>query len=184
MPILKERDYMGRKALDLTGQRFGRLVAVEKTDIRKDGKIVWKCICDCGNYCFVMSNILKRGMTNSCGCLAKEISLKRIKSFTNEQLKVFQKPFCFEGTRLPNLTQKIAKNNKSGVKGVFFEKNRSKYCARITFKRKVYRLGYFNNLSDAAAARKQAEENLFGNFLKWYEEYKKNGDADVAKRTD
>ena len=31
------------KAKDLTGIRFGRLIAIEKTDKRKDGCIVWKC---------------------------------------------------------------------------------------------------------------------------------------------
>ena len=34
---------------DLLGQRFGKLLVVQKTDKRKDGRIVWKCKCDCGN---------------------------------------------------------------------------------------------------------------------------------------
>jgi len=35
---------------DLIGQRFGRLVVLEKTDKRdKSGCFIWKCKCDCGN---------------------------------------------------------------------------------------------------------------------------------------
>ena len=36
------------KALDLTGQRFGKLVALSKAPSRS-GKTYWLCQCDCGN---------------------------------------------------------------------------------------------------------------------------------------
>lgn len=36
------------RAKDLLNQRFGRLVVIEKTDQRQDGRVVWKCKCDCG----------------------------------------------------------------------------------------------------------------------------------------
>jgi len=35
---------------DLTGQRFGKLVAIEPTEKRVSKSVVWKCLCDCGNY--------------------------------------------------------------------------------------------------------------------------------------
>ena len=57
---------------DLTGQRFGRLIAVRPTERRECTSIVWECICDCGNTAFVTSNHLIRGLTRSCGCLRKE----------------------------------------------------------------------------------------------------------------
>ena len=57
---------------DITGQRFGRLVAIEPINDRaSNGGIRWKCICDCGNYVYPTMNNLKRGHTTSCGC-AKE----------------------------------------------------------------------------------------------------------------
>lgn len=59
-------------AKNLTGQRFGRLVAVEATEKRSSGSIVWKCLCDCGKECFVQSCHLKSGATKSCGCLVLE----------------------------------------------------------------------------------------------------------------
>lgn len=58
---------MGR-ALDLTGQRFGKLVAVRPTDERYNRHVVWECKCDCGNICYASTNSLRAGKTKSCGC--------------------------------------------------------------------------------------------------------------------
>jgi hypothetical protein len=59
---------VGRKPKDLTGQRFGRLVAVELTDERQNGGAVWLCRCDCGTTIKMASASLRNG-TRSCGCL-------------------------------------------------------------------------------------------------------------------
>ena len=58
-----------REFKDITGQRFGRLVALER--VQQDGKWKWKCQCDCGNICYVGLDALGRS-TNSCGCLHDE----------------------------------------------------------------------------------------------------------------
>ncbi len=55
-------------ALDLTGRRFGRLVALTVTDRREYRSIVWRCQCDCGNDAFVSTHQLLNGYTKSCGC--------------------------------------------------------------------------------------------------------------------
>ena len=62
------------KIIDLIGQRFGRLVVVDKCGKDKNGKnTIWLCKCDCGNYCEMASGTLTRKRSNhSCGCLAKE----------------------------------------------------------------------------------------------------------------
>lgn len=56
-------------AIDIAGTRSGRLVAIDLTDKRLYGCIVWLCKCDCGNWCFVRGASLKDGHTRSCGCL-------------------------------------------------------------------------------------------------------------------
>ena len=61
---------------DLTGKKFGRLTVIEKTDKRVSGCVVWRCVCDCGNECFIIGSNLTRGNTMSCGCLAKELISK------------------------------------------------------------------------------------------------------------
>jgi len=58
--------------IDLTNRRFGRLVALEDSGERRSGMVVWRCLCDCGTETFVISNNLVRGITRSCGCLARE----------------------------------------------------------------------------------------------------------------
>jgi hypothetical protein len=67
-----------RKAKDLTGQRFGRLIALEPTKKRTSyGSVVWCCLCDCGNECFVSAGALQKENTKSCGCLARNLLIKR-----------------------------------------------------------------------------------------------------------
>lgn len=66
--------------LDITGKRYGRLVAVEPTSFRSGGKIVWKCLCDCGNECLAAINHLQDGRRVSCGCAhlaGKQIKKKK-----------------------------------------------------------------------------------------------------------
>jgi len=60
------------KLIDLTGQRFGRLVVIKRVENDKHKKPKWKCMCDCGNIKIVLGAILKRGESKSCGCLLKE----------------------------------------------------------------------------------------------------------------
>ena len=56
------------KAMDLTGQRFGRLIAVEPTEKRTYGNVIWKCRCDCGSIKYVSAHSLRNDGTKSCGC--------------------------------------------------------------------------------------------------------------------
>ena len=59
------------KIKDLTGVKFGRLLALKTNgkDTRK--KYLWLCKCDCGNVTTVSSDSLVQGKTKSCGCLHK-----------------------------------------------------------------------------------------------------------------
>ena len=57
---------------DLTGKRFGRLVAL--SPYRKDGIFYWKCKCDCGKYHDVLAGHLTSGKILSCGCLRSDVS--------------------------------------------------------------------------------------------------------------
>lgn len=56
--------------IDITGQRFGKLIVLEQADMRSiDNRILWKCQCDCGNIHYAAATDLKRGKVKSCGCL-------------------------------------------------------------------------------------------------------------------
>lgn len=69
------------KFIDLTGQRFGKLIILSKTEdcVYPNGKHekVFLCNCDCGNKNNpILSKYLRNGDTKSCGCLVKENILK------------------------------------------------------------------------------------------------------------
>ena len=54
---------------DISGQKFGRLTAIEPIK-RLHGKgVAWNCKCDCGNTVVAFVRELRSGNTKSCGCL-------------------------------------------------------------------------------------------------------------------
>lgn len=58
----------------------------------------------------------------------------------------------------------VAKNNTSGVIGVYWEKKRNKWNAKITVDKKQINLGRFENKEDAIKARLLAENIYFKEF--------------------
>ena len=60
------------RRIDLTGQRFGRLIALRFAHITADGRTVWRCLCDCGQEVDVNRSNLRSGGVQSCGCLRKQ----------------------------------------------------------------------------------------------------------------
>ncbi len=72
---------------DITGQRFGKLTAVQPTkDRSKNGSTIWRCRCDCGNEILADVSQLTGGNRKSCGCLShpplKEFAGKRFGKLT------------------------------------------------------------------------------------------------------
>lgn len=65
---------------DLTGMKFYRLLVLEQIGKNKWGDILWKCLCDCGNFTLVSTKHLKSGEVKSCGCLHLEVSLKNLQN--------------------------------------------------------------------------------------------------------
>ena len=53
---------------DLTGQKFGMLTVLEKTEERDHNTVVWKCECECGNTVLVSGRDLIHNRKDSCGC--------------------------------------------------------------------------------------------------------------------
>lgn len=67
---------------DITGQRFGRLVAqwpagLEKRDYNV---VIWLCLCDCGKMRTASITELKKGRTRSCGCLHSDTASALMKT--------------------------------------------------------------------------------------------------------
>ena len=59
-----------KKRVDLTNKKSGKLIALQPTDKRTvDGRVIWKCVCDCGNITYVDTHSFQSGKKQSCGCL-------------------------------------------------------------------------------------------------------------------
>lgn len=73
---------MHKNLINLTGQRFGRLTVIERTEDYVSPKgyhsVRWLCQCDCGNIKSVTRNSLLKQGTRSCGCLCKETNKESI----------------------------------------------------------------------------------------------------------
>lgn len=77
-----------KQAIDLTGQRFGRLVALGPIGQTKGTQIIWECLCDCGKIHAVQSTHLRTGHTSSCGCLANELTSRRTRTHGMSRSKI------------------------------------------------------------------------------------------------
>lgn len=72
----------------LVGRKFSRLIVLKDSGNRSRGRrIIWLCLCDCGNLTRVTTDDLKRGNTKSCGCLLWEVRSELGKRHTKGNLK-------------------------------------------------------------------------------------------------
>lgn len=59
------------RALDLAGQKFGKLTVLERLGKNDRGHYIWRCRCDCGNYVDAVGYAVKNGSWQSCGKCGK-----------------------------------------------------------------------------------------------------------------
>lgn len=138
---------------DLTGRRFGRLIALEYAG-RQGRKTLWHCRCDCGKEVVVQRSSLISGNTTSCGCAADPSRLLADR---------------VDGTRLGAIRHPHRATNTSGVTGVSWNKRRGKWEAYIQLQGQKIHLGLYAKIEDAAKARARAEEDYFQKFLQEHE---------------
>lgn len=77
---------MGYK-IDLSGQKFGKLIVLRYSHNDKRRKSYWLCRCECGNEVIVSGSNLKSGNTSSCGCGEDENRNRLMQSFTDRYRK-------------------------------------------------------------------------------------------------
>ena len=137
---------------DWVGRTFGSLTVLSY-DGKRGGKHYWKCRCNCGNEISVCQSSLKNGHTTSCGCQNIPYAAKHFVDGT-----------CIEAIR----SKTVAKNNSSGVRGVYKNKRTGRWCAQITFQGRTRYLGSYDTLAEATIARQKGEE-IYDDFLASYE---------------
>lgn len=146
---------LGRPGLkDFIGRQFGNLVVTEYAG-KQDGVHRWKCVCGCGRETIVSQSNLQSGWTKSCGCLQGETFKKNLKMIDGTSVALLKRD-----------SNHLLPSNTSGYTGVYRSRS-GKWAAQITFRRKTYYLGVYENLEDAVRARRRGEE-MHDDFLRWY----------------
>lgn len=160
------------KPIDIKGQCFGKLKAIKSTGrTARNNSIIWECECVCGEKAYISASSLTQGKRKSCGCDSHEIAKRRYEM----ALAKFHEKDKIGGTSLHAITsKKVIATNTSGITGVTYDKFRGRWKAQIVFQGKSYFLGRYDKIEDAADARRIAEDKLHKDFLKWYEESKKD----------
>ena len=59
---------------DLSNKTFGKLRVSHRSDVVRNNKIHWHCICECGTEKIIVGASLKNGMTKSCGCFRQQVT--------------------------------------------------------------------------------------------------------------
>lgn len=78
---------MSRKPRDLTGQRFGQLTVIQRSE-RRHGRSghQWVCRCDCGRYLVCRVDNLTTGHSTKCSVCAHNVGYGSV--FINEVVEV------------------------------------------------------------------------------------------------
>lgn len=130
----------------------------------RKGSVVWHCVCECGNELDVACDRLRYGEIISCGCMREKC---------NQELHT--KLIHVAGTSIDLLrSEKKPVRSLTGVTGVYLR--RGKHTANITFQSKVYFLGSYARLADAALVRKEAEETLHKSAVRFYAAWKRKAE--------
>lgn len=82
----------GKNKIDITGKRFGKLVAlypIYSSDSSKHTK--WHCHCDCGNEVDIDLGNLRQGFSQSCGCTLSKQEEKIIQLLSHNHI-----PFIYQ----------------------------------------------------------------------------------------
>jgi len=98
-----------RKLIDLTGQRFEKLIVLARIENNKFGQTRWSCQCDCGNKTEVDGYKLTTNNTKSCGCLSREKT--RLRSTIHSHNKVGKRSLAY-ASWAHMIQRRTNKNNK------------------------------------------------------------------------
>ena len=92
--------------ISLIGNRYGKLLVIERVENNRFGHVCYRCKCDCGGETIVEAGNLRKGTTNSCGCIKSKgemiinnwlqehnIDFRSQYSFDNYVLSTGRRPF-------------------------------------------------------------------------------------------
>lgn len=98
---------------DITGKRFGRLTVIKYHHSKTNA--YWLCQCDCGNTTIVNGSSLCSGMTSSCGCKSREMTIKRSTTHGMTNTRLYR---IRQGMIARCYNENSASYSKYGAKGI------------------------------------------------------------------
>lgn len=108
-----------KNIIDLTGQRFGRLVVIKRSDDKilpcGQKQICWLCRCDCGKEIVVRGSALRQSHTKSCGCISAENLLRRNIKHNKRDTRLYQ---IWAGIKTRCYNKKNSRYNDYGGRGI------------------------------------------------------------------
>lgn len=91
------------EAAEITGQKFGKLTAIEPTNQRQNRSIIWKCQCECGNLHYASVSNLKDGSVTRCSmCKISSKGEEEIAQLLEQYQILFNREFTFEDCVFPD----------------------------------------------------------------------------------
>lgn len=125
---------------DLTGTETENFKIIDRA-YSNNQRVYWNCICkNCGNHVIYNSNEIERN--KGCGCRQNRSSKERMDEIRDsESLK----------------TTKPTAKSTTGVRGVYYRKNRGVYQAFINVDKKQVYLGSSRNFDEVVKMRRDAE---------------------------
>ena len=148
------------KSPDLTGQVFGKLTVIGRSDKRNSRGTrttpMWECRCECGNITYKATDTLTNLDLSMCSECAEKYAAEKARAGAG----------FVGGTQITKIVNmKPTATSSTGVRGVFYDKRSGRYRARLKFKGKLLNFGSYKTLEEAAEARRAAEQEYFGAFL-------------------
>ena len=77
------------------GNRYGKLTVLKEYGRDSDGRVLWMCVCDCGNEKIALGKSLRAGLCNSCGCLKSRGEERTLRALIELGLE-FKQEYCFD----------------------------------------------------------------------------------------
>ena len=103
------------KQLNITGKRFGKLVAIKTIGKNKNGVYLWQCKCDCGNEITASVGNLNNGHTKSCGCLRADRCKTKFTKHGLERTRLYD---IWRDMRLRCYDERNISYNRYGGRGI------------------------------------------------------------------
>lgn len=146
----------------MNGNKMFGMLSIIGEDKDRRGYVI--CRCDCGTVKSIRKTSLTKTKrpTRSCGCLQrKAMTTVGKNTIAGNSARQINENVRYNTNFQVIMNKKLPRNNSSGYKGVFYNKQKGRYEAYIFLHGKKIYLGRHTKIKDAIKARQTAEKQYF-----------------------